>query len=87
MMINQSIMSGTPVVAFEMGVALDLVISGKTGYLAKLQDIRELSSGISKILYLNELDYKKMCENCRNIALKECGPDIKISRLIDRIKN
>lgn len=87
MMINQSIMSGTPVVAFEMGVALDLVISNKTGYLAKLKDSTDLAVGVTKILSLKDLDYKKMCENCRAIALKECAPEIQLSRLNDLIEN
>jgi glycosyltransferase involved in cell wall biosynthesis len=39
MMVNQAIISGTPVVAFAMGVAIDLVISGKTGYLAELKNV------------------------------------------------
>lgn len=43
MMINQSIMCGTPVVSFEMGVALDLVITGQTGYRAKLKDSVDLA--------------------------------------------
>ncbi len=53
MMINQSIMCGTPVVSFEMGVSLDLVITGETGYRARLKDSGDLAQGIFNILNLS----------------------------------
>lgn len=72
MMVNQSIMCGTPVVAFEMGVVLDLVITGQTGYRAKLKDNADLAKGLKYILKLNEQEYKKMSENCRALGLELC---------------
>lgn len=50
MMINQSLMCGTPVVAFESGVAIDLVENGKNGYLARINDFNDLANGIKIIL-------------------------------------
>lgn len=70
MMINQSIACGTPVVAFETGVALDLVITGKTGYRANLKDSADLANGIKYILELDDNQYKIMSENCRNLGLE-----------------
>lgn len=70
MMINQSIMCGTPVVAFEMGVALDLVINGKTGFRAKLYDSADLALCINKTLNLNVEDYCTMRSNCREFGLE-----------------
>lgn len=75
MMINQSIMSGSPVVAFEMGVALDLVITGKTGYRAKLKDSEDLARGIKYILDLNEIEYNKISDNCRKLGLSLLHPE------------
>lgn len=75
LMINQSIMCGTPVVSFDIGVALDLVISGQTGYLARLGDIENLAFGIKYILDLEGQDHKKMSENCRNFGLELCHPE------------
>ena len=72
-MINQSIMCGTPVVCFEMGVAADLVINGETGYVAKLGNTMDLANGILSILKLGDLDYEKYCQNCRSIAIDKCG--------------
>ena len=72
-MINQSIMCGTPVAAFEMGVALDLVKTEVTGYMAKLGDSNDLCNAIISILRLSETEYKKMSNNCRELALAECS--------------
>ena len=60
MMINQSIMSGTPVVSFEMGVSLDLVITGETGYRARIKDSSDMAEGIFSILKLNSDEYSKV---------------------------
>lgn len=78
MMINQSIMSGTPVVSFEMGVSLDLVISGETGYRAKLKDSSDMAQGIYDILNLSASDYNRLSIRCRNLGLKSCSPEIRI---------
>jgi glycosyltransferase involved in cell wall biosynthesis len=77
-MINQSIMCGTPVVSFEMGVALDLVINGKTGYRAKLADSEDMAQGLFDILTLSDEGCSEMSENCRQLALKLCSPEVQI---------
>jgi len=50
MMIPESMLCGTPVVAFNTGGALDLIVPMKTGYLAKCGDSSDLAHGIFKIL-------------------------------------
>ncbi|MEE9355401.1 MAG: glycosyltransferase [Methylococcaceae bacterium] len=70
MMVNQSIMSGTPVVAFDIGVSSDLVHTNKTGYRANFLDTKDFARGIEKILELNSLDYQKMSNNCRELGLE-----------------
>lgn len=69
-MINQSIMCGTPVVAFKMGVAIDIVKTGETGYLAKWNDAEDMAHGINYILDLNQKDYQRMSVECRSMALE-----------------
>jgi glycosyltransferase involved in cell wall biosynthesis len=44
MMVNESIMCGTPVVAFNLGVSEDLVINGITGYILPLGNTNEMAS-------------------------------------------
>ncbi|MFC1785875.1 glycosyltransferase [Candidatus Neomarinimicrobiota bacterium] len=68
-MINQSIMSGTPVVAFEMGVAPDLIKAGLTGYIAKLRDTHDLAKGVNSILSLSDNEYENISNNCRDLAV------------------
>jgi glycosyltransferase involved in cell wall biosynthesis len=86
-MINQSIMCGTPVVAFEMGVSLDLVISGQTGYCAKLKDCNDLAQGLINVLSQDEKDYNILSANCRELALKLCSPDNQFDRIETIMKN
>lgn len=69
MMINQSLMCGTPVVAFSTGVAIDLVHTHKTGYRAPTINYQELSKGILSILQLTNLEYQCMAQNCRDMAV------------------
>ena len=68
-MINMAIMSGVPTVAFEMGVALDIVHTGKTGYRARWNDAEDLAYGINYLLDLptNQLD--DMRNACRTLAM------------------
>ena len=74
MMINESIMCGTPVVAFDMGVAPDLVINGKTGYRAALKDSIDFSYGIKSIINLGTEKREELSVNCRNIGIRKCHP-------------
>jgi glycosyltransferase involved in cell wall biosynthesis len=86
MMINEAIMCGTPVVSFDMGVAPDLVHTGKTGYRAKLRDSQDLATGITEILTLSEDAYNRMSYNCRELGLKLCHPKVQVEsfeRLIE----
>jgi glycosyltransferase involved in cell wall biosynthesis len=68
-MINEVIMCGTPVVSFNMGVAPDLIKSGKTGYLAALKDTVDIANGLKQVLFMSDIEHNKMSENCRNLAL------------------
>ncbi len=78
MMINESILCGTPVVSFDMGIARDLVYTGKTGYRAKLRDSTDMSVGIYEVLKLDDVRYKLMRNNCRNMGLELCHPDVQV---------
>lgn len=75
-MINQSVMCGTPVVSFETGVSLDLVIPGMTGYRARLMDSDEMAAGILRLLTTPEQDYETLRKNCRELALKLIHPQV-----------
>ncbi|MBS2211494.1 glycosyltransferase [Carboxylicivirga mesophila] len=73
-MINQALMTGTPVVSFEMGVALDLVEHYQTGYLAKWADADDLSEGIKYLVNLSEEARAEMRQRCREKAIELYAP-------------
>jgi glycosyltransferase involved in cell wall biosynthesis len=72
MMINESIMCGTPVVSFKMGVASDLVITKKTGYCAQLKNSEDLARGIKYILDLSPEQAESMSKQCCDLGLRYC---------------
>lgn len=63
MMVSESLACGTPVVAFDMGVANNLVISFFNGYKAKLKDTNDLAAGIKHIIELQPEIYKNYARN------------------------
>lgn len=69
MMVNQSIMCGTPVVAFPVGVSMDIVKTGETGYLAMYDDAVDLAKGIDDVVGLGESEYDNLSKHCRQFAL------------------
>ena len=78
MMINESVMCGTPVIAFEMGVAPDLVTEGETGFLSKLADVEELALKLKRFLQLRQSELEQMSALCRNEALALCDPKLQV---------
>ena len=86
LMVNQAIMSGTPVVAFDVGVAQDLVISGKTGYRAIPESSQDLAMGIKRICKMSKREYNKLEKNCRKLALELCHPQKQTQAYLDILK-
>jgi glycosyltransferase involved in cell wall biosynthesis len=79
-MINQAIMCGIPSVTYNMGVAMDLVINGSTGYRAKLMDTDDLALGITTLLKLDKTTYELYSKNCRQLALNSFTPEVQIEK-------
>ena len=70
MMVNQSMLCGTPVVSFEMGIAMDLVVNDMTGYRVNLRDIEGFAKAIIRIIHFKGKDYNTMTNNCRVMTLE-----------------
>lgn len=70
MMVNQALMCGTPVVAFPVGVSVELVQTGKTGFQAKYGDSADLAKGIDTILSLSMNEWEQMSANCRKLGVE-----------------
>ena len=72
MMLNEAVSCGIPVVAFDMGVAKDLISFPNTGYKAELNNNFDFANGLYQLLFTKDsnLLIDKMSENCRISALK-----------------
>lgn len=86
LMINQAIMSGRPVVSFNMGVAPDLVLNGTTGYLAKCGDSEELAYGLKSLLELSFLELDQYSRNCRDLGLTKFSKAVNTSQVNSILK-
>ncbi len=82
MMINQSVMCGTPMVTFDIGVAMNIVRTGETGYRAKLGDTTDLAAGIFSMLSISNEALDRMSFQCRQFALQEITPDVYAERIM-----
>lgn len=88
MMVNQALLCGTPVVAFPVGVSVELVRTGHTGSLVKYGDSVDLARGIDAVLSLSLNEWKQMSANCRKLGVDTyANPNEKntIDALIARI--
>lgn len=75
-MINMSMLCGTPVVSFKMGVSEDLIVEGETGYSADLYNVPQFAEYLNKVLSLSENECNIMSAKCREIGLRKCDPKI-----------
>lgn len=83
LMIYQAVSCGTPVVSFDIGIALDLVVHKKNGYLVPVKNVSELSNGIRYILEQSDEAFACMSENCIRLATKKCNPEVHLNNLVD----
>jgi glycosyltransferase involved in cell wall biosynthesis len=77
----ESLACGTPVVAFGVGGALDLVRPGINGYLAEPESFRDLRDGIVQLLEDSSLR-NAMGQQGRKIAVEEYGLGLQVQRYI-----
>lgn len=73
MMINESIMSGTPVASFDMGVAKDLVVDGQTGFRVPVGDVQELARALERFVRLTAEQRMEMGAAARQLGLEKCS--------------
>lgn len=68
--IIESMLCGIPVVSYDTGVAKDWIITKKTGYLSKNEDIKDLNKGIRTFLNMSVSDYSIIRKNCIEYSKK-----------------
>lgn len=66
MMVNYSIACGRPVVAFPVGVAVDLVVTGKTGYLAEYGNVEDFAEGLLTFYNKNKCELEQYAIDCKS---------------------
>lgn len=82
MMVNESMMSGTPVIAFDVGVAKDLVINGETGFSVPTANSKELANALSTFVKMNWDERLTMSKHCRNLAMKTCAMGTQVESFV-----
>jgi glycosyltransferase involved in cell wall biosynthesis len=81
MMIPESMLCGTPVVAFNTGGAPDLVDTMRTGYLASYKDSTDLAKGIHTLITAKSL--VSMRTTAHEVALSQHSPSLVIARHLE----
>lgn len=79
LMVNESVMCGTPVVSFQMGVAKDLALEGRTGFLAQLGDSSGLAAALQRFLGLDAEARRRMANECRSLAMRLLTPEAHVT--------
>ena len=83
MMISESMLCGTPVVAFDAGGAPDLISTGKTGYMAKFKDSQDFAHGIQMLLSLPHSEFQDMRQSAHRVARERHAPDAVAERYVN----
>jgi glycosyltransferase involved in cell wall biosynthesis len=87
MMINEAIVSGTPVAAFEMGVAVDLVEHGVTGYRVPLADSHALAQSLATFVRLTPQQRAAMSAQCRALGLARSSAQEQVRGIVELAQN
>ncbi len=85
MMVNQSLMCGTPVVGFAMGAMLDAVKDKGTGFCAPLRDSLALADCLLKMYRLvidQPEEYMKMRETCADFGVRSYTPKYYVEHIM-----
>lgn len=83
MMINQSICCGTPVLTFDIGVASDLIIHGKTGFVIETKDTLSFSKSLHVMRNMSFAEKKLMSDECLILAEKYLDRNIVAKNVLD----
>jgi glycosyltransferase involved in cell wall biosynthesis len=80
--VNMSVLTGTPVVAFDVGVSRDLIKNGESGFIVESKDTHAFSKALVEILTLEEVAYRILEKNTRAIALEKCSKEKQVSSVL-----
>ena len=69
-MVNQSIMCGTPVVAYNIGTAIDVIEEGVSGYRVEIKNTKEYASAIYNIFKASPEEEQQLKNSCRKRGME-----------------
>lgn len=84
MMVNQSLSCGVPVVAFDIGTALEVINNKGTGYCAELKNSADFAKGIQLFYKMNSIQKAETSIKCRNMALATTSYALNVNKLVDK---
>jgi glycosyltransferase involved in cell wall biosynthesis len=70
MSIAESILCGTPTIAFNIGLANDIIINNLTGFVVPLLDCNTFANRIQTLIEMDAAGYKIFSNNCASKALE-----------------
>ena len=83
LMVNHSLSCGTPVVAFDMGTALDCVKGHNTGFCVELRNADAFAEAVFKLFRMPAAEYEGMCADCREYAQMHYSYKEKVKHLLE----
>ena len=86
-MLNQSLMCGTPVIAFNIGVAPDFIVADNSGYTVQNRDSAAMAESIKTFIDKKYSEKEKMRLFCRDLALKSFSNNTMLKGLEEVLKN
>jgi glycosyltransferase involved in cell wall biosynthesis len=79
MMVSESLLCGTPVVMFRTGISSDVILDGRTGYVANMTDSADLARGVLAVLASSNTDL--MRKEARLVSENVHSPSRVMARL------
>ena len=81
--IMESLMCGTPVISFNMGIAPQIIKNGVNGWCVELKNTNELSNVINRAINIKNEEYNILSNNARTLAVDNFEKDTQINKLIN----
>jgi glycosyltransferase involved in cell wall biosynthesis len=85
-MILESLLCGTPVIAYNIGLAPDAIQHEQNGFIYPLHGPGDLSDGMLKLIRASGEDYQGFCRNARTFAAEQFSHKREIQAYLDLFK-